>query len=102
MRLEIAVTNEGDLAQMRLMGRLDVRTAPELEAAVKALPQSSKNIDMDFSQVAYVASAGIRELLRAAKRCEELGGAMRIMHPSEEALEPFGTTNLALVLTIVP
>ena len=101
MSLQINKRTEGDTVLLEFVGKLDTHTAPQVEAAVAALPDDVRSVDMDFSKVRYVASAGIRELLRAAKRCDALGGSLRIIHPSAMALEPFGISNLALVLNIV-
>ena len=44
---------------LHIGGRLDTTTAPELEAAVNALPEDVKDLTLDMAEVAYISSAGL-------------------------------------------
>ena len=101
-KLSIQSSLEGSRAVLTLDGRLGVHSSEDLASEIEKLPDGVRDIDIDFSHVTYVASAGIRVLLIAAKQCDDRGGTLRILHPSEDAVEPFGLASLELVLNIVP
>ena len=44
---------------LHIGGRLDTTTAPELEAAVNALPEDVKDLTLDMAEVAYISSASL-------------------------------------------
>ena len=51
-----------------LEGRLDTNTAPQLEAELKASLSGVTELDLDFSGLEYISSAGLRVLLAALDR----------------------------------
>lgn len=100
-KLSINVVVEDSLATMVLEGPINTRTSEELGQAIASLDSSVSSVDLDFSAVSFLSSAGIRELLIGAKQCEDRGGELRVLNPTESTAEPFGLSNLGLVLTIV-
>ena len=46
-----------------LDGRLDTTTAPELEAVLKEALEGITNLTLDFNNLAYISSAGLRVIL---------------------------------------
>ncbi len=54
-------------------GRLDAVSAPECEASLIPELQGITRLGLDFSQVDYVSSAGLRLLLYMEQRMEEQG-----------------------------
>ena len=59
-------SNNGALT-LTLEGRLDTITAPELEQATTDL-NGVKHLILDFDQISYISSAGLRVLLALQKR----------------------------------
>lgn len=56
-------------------GRLDSESSYEVEKQItEAIKQGSKNIVLDFSNLEYISSAGIRVLVHCHKEIEKLGG----------------------------
>lgn len=53
---------------LALSGRLDTTTAPQMEDAVKASLDGIKDLTLDFTELTYVSSAGLRVLLSTQKR----------------------------------
>ena len=60
-------------ATLSLGGRLDTTTAPEFEAAVKALPENVTALVIDMEALDYISSAGLRVLLVAQKTMNKKG-----------------------------
>ena len=63
--MKITKTQNGSALTVALEGRLDTTTAPELEKELKADLDSATAITMDFSNLDYISSAGLRVLLSA-------------------------------------
>lgn len=82
-----------------LGGRLDTTTAPQLEAEVKSSLNGIASLIMDFAQLEYISSAGLRVLLSAQKVMKKQG-KMVIRNVNETILEIFEVTGFADFLTI--
>ena len=83
-----------------LEGRLDTNTAPQLEAELKASLPGIAELELDFSGLEYISSAGLRVLL-AAQKVMNKQGKMTIRHVSETIMEVFEITGFVEILTIV-
>ena len=69
------IKTEGDITVAFIVPRFDAYIANEVDSALRELiTKGSKKIVCDFSQTDYVASAGLRVLLSAAKSLQKLGG----------------------------
>ena len=83
-----------------LEGRLDTNTAPQLEAELKASLSGVTELDLDFSGLEYISSAGLRVLL-AAQKTMSRQGKMTIRNVNETIMEVFEITGFVEILTIV-
>ena len=82
-----------------LEGRLDTNTAPQLEAELKASLSGVTELDLDFSGLEYISSAGLRVLL-AAQKAMSKQGKMTIRHVNETIMEVFEITGFVDILDI--
>ncbi len=98
-RMTITKKQNGTNLEIALEGRLDTTTAPELEAELKNSLDGIETLTMDFANLAYISSAGLRVLLSAHKTMSTRGG-MKIIHVSEIVSEVFEVTGFADILTI--
>ena len=62
---------EGDHLTIALEGRLDTTTAPQLEAEMRNSISGITELDLDFSELAYISSAGLLVLLIMIKPVEQ-------------------------------
>ena len=97
MTIEKTIT--GTAAALKIVGRLDTTTAPELENAVDGCIAGIKELVLDCSALEYVSSAGLRVILKAQKLMN-LQGAMKLIHVNESIMEVFDITGFADILTI--
>lgn len=97
--MNIVKTNEGTKLILALEGRLDTTTAPQLEAEVKSALTNVTELVLDFSQLEYLSSAGLRVIL-AAQKIMNKQGKMVIRHVNETILEVFEVTGFSDILTI--
>ncbi len=82
-----------------IKGRIDTKTAPELEAALKGALDGITELVFDFTNVSYISSAGLRVLLIAQKQMNKQG-SMTILHANEDIMEIFEVTGFSEILTI--
>ena len=89
----------GTALEIKLGGRLDTMTAPELEAELNQSMDSAESLVLDFSNLDYISSAGLRVLLSAHKVMSAKGG-MKVTKVNEIVQEVFDVTGFADILTI--
>jgi anti-anti-sigma factor len=66
--MDLQARTEGNAVVVTLSGRLDAVTAPEFEKSIRDLIDSGNSrIVVDFEQLDYISSAGLRGLLLMAK-----------------------------------
>ncbi len=97
--LDIRKNQDGSKLEIFLEGRLDTITAPQLEEEVKAVIDDITELIFDFSELAYVSSAGLRVLLSSQKTMNEKG-SMVVRNVSDEIQEIFDVTGFSDILTI--
>ena len=84
---------------LKLSGRLDTTTAPDLDAAINEQVDSIDELLMDFTDLEYISSAGLRVLLSAQKKMGKKGG-MTLTGVQDTVMEVFEVTGFADILTI--
>ena len=82
-----------------IVGRLDTTTAPQLEASLKESFEGLTKLVLDFSELEYLSSAGLRVLLQAQKTMNKQG-EMVVRNVNETISEIFEVTGFSDVLTI--
>ena len=97
MKIEKNVNNEE--LTIKLTGRLDTATAPELEAELNDVLTPASKLVMDFAELEYISSAGLRVLLKIQKTVNA-DGSMKLIHVSENVMEVFEITGFSDVLTV--
>ena len=80
-------------------GRLDTTTAPTLEENLKEGIEEVKSLRLDFSNLEYISSAGLRVLLVFQKIMNKQGD-MVVTGLNETVREIFDVTGFTDILTI--
>ena len=97
MTIEKTIT--GTATTLKIIGRLDTTTAPELESTIDGCVDGIKELVLDCSELEYVSSAGLRVILKAQKLMNAQG-AMKLTNVNETIMEVFDITGFADILTI--
>ena len=97
--MTINKTQNGNALTIALEGRLDTVTSPELEAELKNSMDAAESLTLDFSNLDYISSAGLRVLLSAHKLMSRKGG-MKVTNVNEIVKEVFDVTGFTDILTI--
>ena len=99
--MEIITTKEDSTLTIALVGRLDTKTAPELESELKSSLDGVTELVIDLTDLEYISSAGLRVLL-SAQKCMMEQGSMVVKGVNETVMDIFELTGLSDVLTIEP
>ena len=96
--MTINIEREIELVTLRITGRLDTTTSPNLDSVINELPEDTKELVFDMSGVEYISSAGIRVLVRAYKKMNFNQGETRIENVNDIVREVFEMTGLLQML----
>ena len=99
--MNITKTQNDGKTTFALSGRLDTTTAPKLQDALIPAFDGAKHIELDFTEIAYVSSAGLRVLLMGAKTAKAKSCRQTLTGVSPEIMEIFEMTGFTDVLEIV-
>ena len=97
--LNTSKTNENGVTTFALEGRLDTVTSPEFESELKEALTDTKELILDFANLDYISSAGLRVLL-AAQKIIGAEGQMKLINVNETIMEIFEVTGFTDILTI--
>ena len=103
MAFAVRTEKEGELIVLALSGQLDSKTAPELEREVgKALGKTGRAVLFDFTDLEFVASAGLRIVIMVGKRLAADGGAIALCGLNPSVREVFEIAGFAKLFPILP
>ena len=97
--MKITKNQTGKSLVISVQGRLDTLTAPELEEVFRQSLGDTEELTLDFSELDYISSAGLRALVGAEREMRGKGG-MKIVHASELVKEVFEVTGFSTVLNV--
>ncbi len=97
--MNINKTAEGSFLKIKVDGRLDTTTAPQLEEELKASLDGVTELAMDFADLEYISSAGLRVLLSAQKTMNKQG-SMIVTGVNDVIMEIFEVTGFVDILDI--
>ena len=89
----------GTELNIAIAGRLDTTTAPQLEAEFKMSLAGIEKLVLNFAELEYLSSAGLRVLLGAQKTMNKQG-EMIIKNVNDTINEIFEVTGFIDILTI--
>ena len=89
--MEITSKKEDNRLTVEVKGRLDTTTAPELEAELKDSLEGIEHLTLDFTDLEYISSAGLRVLLSTQKIMNKTG-EMELTGVNEMVMEVFEVT----------
>lgn len=82
-----------------IVGRVDTTTAPALEAELAKSLDSIEELVLDFKELDYISSAGLRVILTLSKKMNSQG-KMVVTNVKEEIMEIFEITGFVDILNI--
>lgn len=101
--MEIQVQETGNAWVVAVAGKLDAVSAGDYEKAVRQLITDGKTrFVIDFAELSYISSAGLRVLLSTAKQLKPIGGVVCFANLQDNVREVFEMTGFSSILGIHP
>jgi len=92
-----SMTSE-NVITLKVSGRLDTETYSQFREEMKKIPRNAEKLVFDFTDVSYVSSAGLRELLVCRKQYP--GDRMTIINVQENVYEVFEMTGFDAIIPV--
>lgn len=84
---------------LEVKGSLNTNTAWQLETEIKEISREIKRLILDFAELEYISSAGLRVILMAQKKMNKQG-VMLVKNVNENVMEVFEITGFLDILVI--
>lgn len=91
--MTITKTVNANDVTLALEGWLDTASAGELGSALEEI-DSANALTLDFDKIEYIASAGLRQVVAASKKCKEMGATFSVINAGKEVMNIFKLTGL--------
>jgi anti-sigma B factor antagonist len=99
--MNIEIRDEGGVSVLQLIGRLDTNTSPEAQKTLNEhIEGGASKLVLDFTQLDYISSAGLRILLATAKKLRGSKGEMRLTCLNETIQEIFDVSGFNAFLSV--
>lgn len=103
VRIELALRQISDIPVLRVVGEIDVYTAPEFKSALnKTILTGASHLVIDLTDVSYMDSSGFGALLSATKQVRPKGGTVNLVGCSEAIERMLKITSLDTVFGMFP
>ncbi len=82
-------------------GRMDVLSAPEFEKKMEAwIEDGELNFIIDFGELVFISSAGLRSILITAKKLEAKNGKIMLSSPKDAVKKVFEISGFKALIPI--
>ena len=89
--MDVSIDKNGNETVIKVSGRVDATTAPELDNKVNECIEGVSKLIFDFKDMEYISSAGLRVILSAQKKMNTQGD-MIVKNVSDDVMEVFEIT----------
>jgi len=98
--MQISTRTSNDVHIVAFTGSLDSGTSPEAQKSLGAILASAKKVVLDFTELDYISSAGLRVLLGAAKQLRASGGKLGMFGLNQSVREVFDISGFSSILPV--
>ena len=98
--LKIDTSKNGEELIVKLRGRLDTITSPDLEDRLNEEMNGIRKLIFDLEKLDYLSSAGLRVLLGASQQIDEVEGEMLIRNVTKPVRVVFDLTGFDTAFNI--
>jgi anti-anti-sigma factor len=99
LHIEVRTAEQGPV--IRLVGDLDVSTAPELWACIEELEDPRAVTELDLGDLDFVDSSGISCLFRLHQRVADAGGMVVARRPTPQIRRMLEMTQLTRLIAVL-
>ena len=94
---------DGGVHVVSVTGEVDLGTAPELERALRALPEDGVgSVIVDLTGCGFIDSTGLKLLTRTQRRFDRSGGRVGVVSTNRSVLRVLRVTRLDELFAIYP
>jgi len=97
--IDMKLLNNGTEGIVLMKGRLDSNSAPETEKILRELVPRFDRLVLDFKELEYISSAGLRVVKMLHVDMVKKGGQLVISHVSPMVMEVFDLVGFSGLLT---
>ena len=97
--MTIETKRDGSKLYAAVLGRIDTVTVTEAENILKSDIGSVTELTLDFKELNYISSAGLR-LLLSLQKLMNTQGSMKVINVNPTVMEIFEVTGFSEMLTI--
>lgn len=99
--MELHVKKEEKTTVISVAGRLDAVSSPEFEIKLgKLIDEGNIHLVVDFSELHYISSSGLRSVLATAKRLKEKNGKILIASLKDIVKEVFEVSGFSTIIPV--
>ncbi len=99
--MEITTNSINDATIVAINGKLDALTCGNVETALAQLIDSGKtSLVIDFTELSYISSAGLRILLKTAKQLKGINGSLVLCCMKDFIKEVFDVSGFSSIIPI--
>lgn len=101
--METQVEEKGDVVVVRVKGRLDAASSPQLEKKINSIIESGHfKLVLNLADVEYLSSAGMRLMLAVSKKLKHLEGKVVACNLNDDVMDVIKMAGFHQVLEIYP
>ena len=101
--MEVSIERQGGVLSARVSGRVDSTNAHEFEEAIgTAIEDGDRAVILDFENLVYISSAGLRAVLMTAKNLGERDATFALCSLPDMVREIFEVSGFDKIVTIHP
>jgi anti-anti-sigma factor len=101
--MEAQVEEKGDVIVVRVKGRLDAASSPQLEKKINSIIESGHfKLILNLAGVDYLSSAGMRLMLSISKKLKHLEGKVIACNVNDDVMEVIKMAGFHQVLEFYP
>ncbi|MBQ2522343.1 MAG: STAS domain-containing protein [Bacteroidales bacterium] len=94
--MNTTITKEDGFVRVALQGELDTQACARFQEDIAGLMTAPPaEVELDLSELEYIASMGIRIFISLLKAVVAAGGSLKATHPSPAIREVFDMTGLS-------
>lgn len=98
--MNIKREESGDKITIFLEGRLDKISSPVVEEELKKEVSNKKDLIIDFKDLQYISSAGLRILIALQKELKDNGNTMNIINVNKDVFDILNVTGFTYILNV--
>ena len=99
--MNITVSDVDDVKVLLFEGKLDTKSSPDAQTMLAELVErGARKLIVNFENLAYISSSGLRMLLTTARQLKGCGGEIRICGLNEDVQEIFEISGFNTIFAI--